>query len=166
MVYLEPYLYSSTRKNKSDGQIIIWSSPNTKVLHNTVRTNGNTNKSIKLRFASGGAEVVNNLTDAPIVYREGFSFSNVDNATITGANIFVDEANADLHLVEQFGANFLTGTRHPDAPKEFDGQDRGVTLVYVGADSLVSSGPPVTGTDNINLSHLFLLLFDEDNQSE
>lgn len=134
MVYMSPGLYSQSRKNNSDAPIIAWSSPGTRILHNTIRTRNNTLKSIELRFASAGVEVVNNLVDAPIVYREGRAFLRQGNADIE-SGAFVNESIGDLHLAKASANHYRSGTRLPDVSTDFDGDARGPTLVYVGADS-------------------------------
>src|SRR3989454_927206 len=62
-VYLQPGLMSAARTANSDGTIIVWDSPNTKVYHNTVLTNGNVVKSIEFRFVTTEGEASNNLAD-------------------------------------------------------------------------------------------------------
>src|SRR5262249_6856487 len=65
-VYQSPGLFSATRHNNSDGQILVYDSPNTKVYHNTVLTNGNSRFSIEVRWANTGVEFRNNLADPPL----------------------------------------------------------------------------------------------------
>jgi hypothetical protein len=96
--YLQPGLMSATRKAGSDAQIIVWDSPGTKVYHNTILTNSNVFRSIEFRFNTAGAEARNNLTDVPIGWRDGASFSQSGNLLTATASMFVNPAAADLHL--------------------------------------------------------------------
>src|SRR3990167_9313899 len=48
MAYYAPGLFSSTRIADSDAAFIIWNSPGSAVIHNTILTNGNLNKSIEI----------------------------------------------------------------------------------------------------------------------
>jgi hypothetical protein len=98
MIVMRENLYSAQRRANSDAAIVIWSSPNTQVLHNTVVTQGNTNKSIELRFSSNGADIRNNLTDAPIADRSNNQFTEANNVLRTDASIYRNTADGDLHL--------------------------------------------------------------------
>jgi len=161
MVYMSPNLNSSSRRLNSDAPIIIWDSPNTKVLHNTVRTNNNTVKSIELRFNSSGVIVANNLVDAPIVYREGLSFTSDNNYTSADSSLFVDESSGDLHLKSTATQIFNQGDFYSDAAFDFDGEARQTTgLVDIGADEF-SETPPTTnppGNKSTTLVPLYDLL--------
>jgi len=84
-IYLQPSLMSVSRKASSDGAIIVWDSPNTKVYHNTIITNGNVVKAIEFRFVTTGGEARNNLTDAPIGSRDGATFTQTGTSNITSA---------------------------------------------------------------------------------
>jgi hypothetical protein len=78
-IYVQPGLMSQARKAGSDAQIIVWDSPGTKVFHNTILTNGNVFNAIEVRFTTVGAEIRNNLTDAPLGSRDGGSYSQIGN---------------------------------------------------------------------------------------
>lgn len=154
-IYLAPNLYSENRKNNSDAPIIAWSSPNTKIFHNTIKTNNNTLKSIELRFTSPNVEVINNLVDAPIVYREGNEYTSRGNGTIQ-SGAFVNESVGDLHLAKSKAASYRTGKRLPEVSTDIDGQARGASVVYIGADSVASGTVKQFGIAPI------LLLLDKD----
>lgn len=157
-VYMQPGLYSSTRKAGSDGQIIVWDSPNTKVYHNTVIGSGNTNSSIEFRFGTAGGEVRNNLTDAPIGSRDGATFSQSGNYLTAAGSMFVDAGNANFHLVSNAAtlANVidkvavLTG-----ASTDWDGQTRAIGAnADIGADEYqnTSNNAPVANDDTATTS--------------
>lgn len=140
MVYMSANLYSSSRKASSDAPIIIWDSPTTQVLHNTIRTNNNTAKSIELRFDSSGVTVANNLADAPIVYREGSSFTSDNNYTSAVSSMFVNETSGDLHLKSAATQALNKGSFYSDAAFDFDGQARQTNgQVNLGADEFSDS---------------------------
>ncbi len=46
-IYVQPGLMSQARKADSDAQILVWDSPGTRVVHNTVLTSGNSSKPLK-----------------------------------------------------------------------------------------------------------------------
>ena len=163
MIYMTPNLNSSSRRMITDAPIIIWDSPNTKVLHNTVRTNNNMVKSIELRFDSTGVIVANNLVDAPIVYREGLPFTQDSNNTLANSSLFVNESSGDLHLRSCAYQVFNQGDFYSDAALDFDGQARTVNgKVDIGADEQIAL-PPISNTPRnqpIVLMHIYELLLD------
>jgi len=57
MIVMSQGLYSNSRKPNSDATIIIWNSPDSRVLHNSIATQGNLNKAIELRFTSNNVQV-------------------------------------------------------------------------------------------------------------
>src|SRR5206468_5778468 len=99
-IYMAPGLFSAGRKAASDGQIIVWDSPNTKVYHNTILTNGNTASAIEFRFAgTTGGEGRNNLADARINLRDGATALQVGNLLTATPELFANPAAGDLHLL-------------------------------------------------------------------
>jgi hypothetical protein len=149
--YIAPGLFSSARKADSDAQIIVWDSPSTKVLHNTVMTNGNTNLSIEFRFGTSGGEARNNLADAPIGTRGGGTYTESGNYLNAVTAMFREPGVGDLHLL-----NNATTRDHVidkvatlvDASTDFDGDQRPVeALADIGADELSAPLPVrVAGT--------------------
>jgi len=98
MIYTTPGTYSASRRANSDGLIIIWDSPQTQVLHNSLLSNQNQRLSIELRFNTTGSNVQNNLSDADIGSRNGASFTQSDNLTNATPALFINPAVGDLHL--------------------------------------------------------------------
>ena len=84
-IVMTPGLYSAWRSARSDAAIIVWNSPGSKVLNNTIATQGNIPKSIELRFNSNGTEVRNNLVDAPITDRSTNQYIDENNAVVNDA---------------------------------------------------------------------------------
>lgn len=141
MIVMRPNLYSKNRKAGSDAAILVWSSPNTQVLHNTVITHGNINKSIELRFNSSGSVVRNNLVDAPILDRSKNTFELSGNVQYNGPDIFRKISSADLHL--RGAVVGVTGVAPLllNARKDADGDSRGCGSQFsdVGADDYGSA---------------------------
>jgi hypothetical protein len=151
-VYLTPGLFSSTRTADSDAQIIVWDSPATKVLHNTIMTNGNSNLSIEFRFGTAGGEARNNLADAPIGTRNGGSYSQSGNYLEAVAAMFTDPDDGDLHLLDNATTRGYVIDKVAvlaDVPMDMDGDQRPVGEgADIGADELSAllpvrvTGPP------------------------
>jgi hypothetical protein len=82
-----------------DAGIILFGSPDTIVAHNTVLLSRTYGAAIEYRFTqTTGARIVNNLTDAAIVRRDGAQAMVEGNYTTATPGLFVDPANGDLHL--------------------------------------------------------------------
>ncbi|MEE9322824.1 MAG: hypothetical protein V3U76_20450, partial [Granulosicoccus sp.] len=124
MIATHEGLFSPERNVTTDAAIIVWSSPNTKVLHNTVITQGNTNLAIEFRYNSQGGEVKNNLTDAPISDRDSNHPDAANNVLITDTSIFHDIRNGDLHLSSPDSSVVNSAPVLFDAPVDIDGSQR------------------------------------------
>jgi hypothetical protein len=140
-VYLEPGLFSAARTAASDGMLLVYDSPGTKVFHNTVLTNGNSRLAIEVRWANSGVEFRNNLADAPLGARDGGAYAASGNFLRATPGMFLDPAGGDLRLV----TNDLTRSSVIDkvtAPAgvtdDWDGSPRpaGATA-DIGADEVV-----------------------------
>jgi hypothetical protein len=144
-IYLAPGLMSAARKADSDAQIIVWDSPATKVLHNTVLTNGNTNLSIEFRFATTGGEARNNLADAPIGTRNGGTYALSGNYLAAVSTMFTDPEAGDLHLQDNDSTcNHVIDKVDvlADAPTDIDGDQRPVgAATDIGADEFTALLP-------------------------
>jgi len=103
---------------------IYTTSPDSKVLHNTVLTRGRYPNAIEVRFAGAtGVEVRHNALDAAITPRDGASPTVEDNRTDAVPGWFIDEAAGDLHLAA--GAPVLDQVdRLADAVDDFDAGQR------------------------------------------
>jgi len=143
MIFYSPGLYSDGRRVESDGAIIVWDSPDTKVYHNTVLANGNLNRSIEFRFNTAGAEAVNNLLDASIGQRNGATLVSNGNDFSARMELFVNPLIGDLHLQSQFLGEIQQVVGAREAPRDIDDQLRDVDgLVFPGADEPVLISPP------------------------
>jgi hypothetical protein len=133
-----------------DAGIIVFGSPNTIVAHNTILLSGTYGGAIEYRFPqTTNVQIVNNLTDAGIVQRDGGTAALSGNYTQASAAMFLDASTGDLHLVESAanaidrGVDFATAV-----PTDWDGQQRYQgDRPDIGADELgrpsgTAPGPP------------------------
>ncbi|MEO8425642.1 MAG: hypothetical protein ABI651_00885 [Verrucomicrobiota bacterium] len=98
-VYLDPGLISASRKASSDGSIIAWNSPGTRIDHNTVLLNGNEFYAVEFRFSTTtNGTARNNLADAPIHLRDTATATLNENLLTAVPGMFVNPATGDLHL--------------------------------------------------------------------
>lgn len=83
-----------------DCSILIWDSPDTKCINNTIIQNGTYNNGIEYRFDTINAEIRNNLLDCNVVDRgSGTSSNTVTNNTINASiSWFVNPSQGDLQL--------------------------------------------------------------------
>lgn len=148
-IYLQPGLMSASRKSSSDGQIIVWDSPGTKVYHNTILTNGNVLKSIEMRFNTGGGEIRNNLADAPLSSRDGASFNQSGNLLTATASLFVNPGAGDLHVKSTATAVIDQAPALASVTNDIDGNPRPSGTGYdIGADEFSGGDtiPPAAPT--------------------
>jgi hypothetical protein len=140
-IYLQPGLMSSSRKASSDGQIIVWDSPGTKVYHNTILTNGNVVRSIEFRFNATGGEARNNLADTPIGTRDGATFTQGGNFLTATANLFVNPSAGDLHLKSTATTVIDQAPALTSVTNDIDGNTRPLGAGYdIGADEYAPTG--------------------------
>ncbi len=125
MIVMSSGLYSNSRAESADAAIIVWDSPNTKVVHNTIITQGNTPLSIELRFDSDEAEVRNNLTDAPIRHRTGADFAETNNVELVDVSVFSDLRSGNLRLNPSAAGVVSSVPSVADATTDVDGKARG-----------------------------------------
>jgi hypothetical protein len=159
-VYLQPSLFSATRKANSDAQIVIWDSPASLVDQNTVLTNGNVARSIEFRFVTTGAEAKNNLADAPIGARDSATYAQSGNYLSATSSMFVAPTSGDLHLVQNTSttANVIgKAATLTSVPSDLDGDIRPAGgNTDIGADQLLSvsdtSAPSVNITSPVSAS--------------
>lgn len=111
-------------QRRGDTGIMVWDSPGTKVLHNTVVLNGTYPNAIEYRFSgSKDLQITNNLCDAEIFEREGAQAELSGNIAAADHAGFVDALRGDLHL--RPGANAIgRGAPVSDCADDIDGQLR------------------------------------------
>lgn len=122
-----------------DVPIAVFDSPSTKVVHNTILTNGQYPNAIEVRFPNAsGVVVVNNLSDRGYQNRDGASSTAAGNIWSAAASWFVNPNAGDLHLTSNASAAINAGATTADAPVDWDGQAR------------PSGGGPDAGADEYN----------------
>ncbi len=104
---------------------IYTTSPEVRILHNTVLTRGRYANAIEVRFAGAtNVEVARNLTDAAILPRNGALPILADNETAAQPGWFENEAQGELRLTDAAGAAIAQVLRRADAADDFDAQLR------------------------------------------
>ncbi len=143
MIYLSDGLMSDIRTNNSDASILVWSSPNTTVAHNTVFTNGNINQSIEFRFNTSGARAINNLADKVIGSRNSGEYTQSGNYFLANSNMFENAITGDLRLVSSALDVIDKVNVSEFASLDFYNRERlGAGLVDVGAHEIYSLARP------------------------
>jgi hypothetical protein len=114
-----------TQSVNADASILVWDSPGTEVLHNTVIQSGTFPTAIEYRFnGSVGIQIMNNLTDGRIDRRNGAQGTEVGNYTQATAGMFADLAAGDLHLREAAADAVDRGVIVQGVTVDWDGQAR------------------------------------------
>jgi hypothetical protein len=127
-----------------DAGILVASSPNTQVLHNTIILNGTYPNAIEYRFAeTTNLLVANNLASGQIQARDGAAGTVGSNYLTASSSMFVNAAAGDLHLVASATAVIDKVPVLQNAPTDWDGDTRpqGAAADY-GADEFRSGPPP------------------------
>jgi hypothetical protein len=96
----------------------------TRIEHNTVLVEGTAGWSIGVRFPNATALVRNNLTNRPILERNGGHATSAGNIFDAARTWFVDPARADLHLTGAAGRAIDAGVAIPDIDLDFDRRPR------------------------------------------
>jgi len=142
-ISMQPGLMSPSRIADSDAQILVWDSPGTQVFHNTILTNGNVVNAIEVRFNTAGAEIRNNLTDAPLGARDGGSYSESGNLYTANASMFVNATSGDLHLQATATAVIDQAPPLTNVLDDIDGNPRPSGAAYdIGANEFSANGAP------------------------
>ncbi len=123
MIYYRPDLMNWLRRRDSDAAIVVWNSPNTRVLHNTIVTNDNVRYAIEFRYQTDGGIAANNLSDASVNRRQGGQFVARSNTKIRGSTKFVHPQTGDLRLRESFRPRYQLSVS-TEALLDVDGQSR------------------------------------------
>jgi hypothetical protein len=134
---------SASRKTGSDGSIIAWNSPGTRIDHNTVLLNGNEFYAIEFRFGTTtNGTARNNLTDAPTHLRDSATATQSGNLLTATPAMFVNPSAGDLHLLAA-ATNAIDKAASGIVTNDFDGdrRPRGAGS-DIGADEFTTNAPP------------------------
>ena len=129
------FFYRS-RSQPGDVGIIVADSAGTQVLNNTVFVSGTYPTPIEYRFdGATGVVLTNNLLDGTIGRRNNASGVERNNLTGASADLFVNAAAGDLHLVRTARAAIDRGTVVADVTDDWNGRPRPAGAGYdIGAD--------------------------------
>ncbi|MEJ2680767.1 MAG: hypothetical protein P8144_04595 [Gammaproteobacteria bacterium] len=137
MISLHPGLFSSHRRQNADASILVWNSPNTKVMHNTILNNSNHYYSIETRFNSSGVVIKNNLSDVTVHARRPETAPLIQfNLYRAYPTLFVAANIGDLHLKPTANIRYETAPLLPEVLEDFDGDLRTGKTATPGADEL------------------------------
>lgn len=152
MVTMTRGLYTDSRAAKADAAIIVWDSPGTQVVHNTVLTNNNTPFAIEVRFDESGVNLSHNISDAPVgktkiaAMRSLCRVFNACGKNITLLNTdtnvmqatpgwFIDPDMGNLRLKPETAETINNVTALPYALFDIDGEPRKQSTIP-GADTI------------------------------
>jgi hypothetical protein len=127
-----------TQAANADASILVWDSPGTLVLHNTIIQSGTYPTAIDARYSgSTGLEISNNLTDGMIDRRDGAQAIVTGNYVQAGSALFVSASAGDLHLREGATVAINRGVFIENVTVDWDGQNRPRgSAPDIGADEL------------------------------
>jgi hypothetical protein len=128
----------------ADTGIALTESPGTQVYNNTVVMDNSFPWAIEYRFAATtGVLIVNNLTNKPIVSRNGASGAVASNVTNAVRSWFVNAANGDLRLASPVGSVVAAGQAVAGLGDDFDGRPRPAgAKVDIGAHQFAAKSAP------------------------
>jgi len=152
------------RAGKGDTGISLNKARNAKVYNNTIILNDTFPWTIEYRYATHNGDICGdiryNLTDGPILRRDGGTANLESNITDASSNWFVDLANGDLHLSSNASNAINQVPFTDDVADDIDGHARPFgSLADIGADEYESSQPEnlVITTDSLmeGIQHSF-----------
>jgi hypothetical protein len=115
--------------NNPDGGIMIWDSPGTKVVNNTVILNGTWEPGVIEYRWSEGVEIANNLIDGRVWKREEAEAKEVNNVLASDLRIFADAGMADLRLSPKADGVLRRIRAMDNCPRDLTGKKRGEETV-------------------------------------
>jgi hypothetical protein len=123
----------------ADAGIALTESPNSQVYNNTIIMDNNFPWGIEYRFAAtSNVLIANNLTNKPIMNRDGASATVTKNVTNANNAWFVNSSSGDLHLVSATSGVADAGQAISGLSDDFDGQTRPQGLaIDIGADEFL-----------------------------
>jgi hypothetical protein len=133
----------------ADAAIVLNESPGSLVYNNTVFMENDFPWGIEYRFSSTqNVLIVNNLSNKPIVARDGASGSLGDNVLNATSGWFVDAGRGNLHLASTVGSVVDTGRTVSGLLDDFDGDRRPQgSAIDIGADEFLLAIVPKPPTN-------------------
>jgi hypothetical protein len=127
----------------ADVAIAITESPGTQVYNNSIIQEHTFPWAIEYRWVSTSNVLIeNNLTNKPIISRDGGTGVVAKNVTNASRSWFVDAAAGDLHLVTSSAGVVDAGLLIQGLADDFDGQPRpSGSGIDIGADEILAASP-------------------------
>jgi hypothetical protein len=124
----------------ADVAISLMESPGSQVYNNTVVMDNSFPWAIEYRFATTtNVLIANNLSNRPVMQRDGATGSVTRNVTNASGTWFVNRAAGDLHLVAPVSGVSGAGQTLSGLTDDYDGQARPATAIDTGADQFGTS---------------------------
>lgn len=133
--------HSASNGAFADVSIALTDSPGSQVYNNTVYMENGFQWAIEYRFSdTTGVLIANNLTNKPVMDRDGAAGTVTSNATGAVASWFVNPAAGDLHLSRAVSGVVDAGQTIPGLVDDFDGQSRPQgAAIDIGADEYIAA---------------------------
>jgi hypothetical protein len=132
--------HSANTGQFTDVSISLTESPNSQVYNNTIFSEDSFPWVIEYRYAStSNVLIANNLTNKPIMSRDGATGTVSKNITNAVTSWFSKPASGDLHLASAISSVIGAGQPIPGLVDDFDGQPRPTTGagIDIGADQFL-----------------------------
>lgn len=147
-------IYHAAGKGQfADVPIALTESPNTQVYNNSVYLDNAFSWAIEYRYTStSNVLIVNNLTNKPVISRDGGSGTVTKNVTSAAASWFVAPSSGDLHLASAVAGVVGAGQAVSGLTNDFDGQARpSGSGIDIGADQRTSGAATTTPNPPTNV---------------
>jgi hypothetical protein len=138
------FIYRASGAATGDVGITVNYANDYEIHHNTVILNGTFSWTIEYRFSVSNGALAYNLTDGPILQRDGAQGTLTSNLTSAGPGWFVNAASGGLHLLPTATGAFDQAAPLADVTDDFDGDARPIgPAPDVGADEYGLPAPTV-----------------------
>lgn len=139
----------------ADVSIYLVESPGTQVYNNTIFMENSYPRSIEYRFAStSNVLIANNLTNKPIMARDGATGTVSSNVTTASSSWFVNPTQGDLHLATANSSVVDRGQAVVGLVDDFDGNPRPQgTGIDIGAHEWGSNATTISPPSNLRIQN-------------
>jgi hypothetical protein len=128
----------------ADAAIALADSPNTQVYNNTIFQEHNFQWALEYRFSvTKGVLIANNLTNKPVMARDGAAATTANNVTNATASMFTQVSSGNLHLARSIAGVVDAGQAVSGLTNDFDGDSRTTSGIDIGADEFSGAQPVV-----------------------